>query len=178
MNRMGKVPAGLRLIRPCGEYLDSYKEAVKEERRLRPDQEESFSDPDIVLQKAADYENGRNLKPGYVRMTMLWLVRDDRFIGEVGIRHELTPALTQYAGHIGYGIRPSEEGKGYGTIQLAMALQFCREELHLTRVLITCDDDNQASARVIEKNGGVLENKVINELDRGAVLTRRYWISL
>lgn len=56
-----------------------------------------------------------------------------------------------------------------------MTLRFCKDELGLCRVLITCDDDNAGSAKVIKSNGGVLENKVENYLDRGAVVTRRYW---
>lgn len=59
-----------------------------------------------------------------------------------------------------------------------MALEFCRNELKLSRVLITCDDENIASRTVIEKNGGQLENIVENIVDRGTVNTRRYWIHL
>ncbi len=55
-----------------------------------------------------------------------------------------------------------------------MILQFREEEMGLEKALITCDDDNA----VIRKNGGVLENKVINHIDRDVVTTRRYWIAL
>jgi len=41
---------------------------------------------------------------------------------------------------------------------LAEALRLARTELELSRVLVTCDDDNIASIRVIEKNGGVLDS--------------------
>ncbi len=61
---------------------------------------------------------------------------------------------------------------------LAMVLRFCREEMGLNQVLITCDDDNIGSIKVIEHNGGVLQNKVVNRLQRGVVTTRRYWITL
>jgi len=44
--------------------------------------------------------------------------------------------------------------------------------------LITCDDDNIGSIKVIENNGGILENKVKNSLARGNVATRRYWINI
>jgi predicted acetyltransferase len=39
---------------------------------------------------------------------------------------------------------------------------------------VTCDDSNLASARVIEKAGGVLADKRDTELGH----TRRYWITL
>ena len=164
------------LIRPKEKYLSSYAEAVEEDAVCRPDAEQIFGNPATIIETAANYEHGIDLKPGYVRETKLWLIDNEKFIGEVGIRHELTPALFQYGGHIGYEIRWSESQKGYGTIMLAMALQFCKEEMGLDKVLITCDDDNIGSIKVIENNGGILENKVINPLDRGVVTTRRYWI--
>ena len=68
--------------------------------------------------------------------------------------------------------------KGYGTKMLSMALAYCKETLNLNKVLITCDDDNIGSIKVIENNGGILENKVKNSLSRGNVITRRYWINL
>jgi len=40
-------------------------------------------------------------------------------------------------------------------------------------VLATCDEDNDASARVITRCGGVLENAVNPE---GGARKRRYWI--
>ena len=75
------------------------------------------------------------------------------------------------AGHIGCGIRPSERGKGIGTQMLALAIEKSKK-LGINRILICCDKENIASARTIIKNGGVLENEVIDE----GVLVQRYWI--
>ena len=137
-----------------------------------------FGNPDDILEKSYNYENGINLKPGYVKATTFWLVDEHHFIGEIGIRHELTPLLFQYGGNIGYEIRFSECHKGFGSKMLSMVLPYCKNTLNLKRVLITCDDDNIGSQKVIENNGGKLENKVINTIDRGTVLTTRYWIAL
>lgn len=49
-------------------------------------------------------------------------------------------------------------------------------ELGLERVLITCDESNVASIRVIEKNGGVLSDT--REMGPGRPRKRRYWITL
>ncbi len=95
------------------------------------------------------------------------------FVGAVNIRHYLSEGLLLSGGHIGDGIRPSERGKGLGTRMIALALDKCRE-LGIGRVLMCCDPDNFASARTIEKNGGVLENVV----DDGGELVKRYWITL
>jgi len=174
----GKEATRVELIRPTEQYLDSYREAVAEDAAHRPHAERIFRDPETVVARSRAAERGLGLRPGYVPVTVFWLVDGGRFLGQIDIRHALTPALLRYGGHIGYEVRWSACGQGCGTRMPALALPFCREELELTRVLITCDDDNYASARVIEKNGGVLENKVVNHLDRGTVTTRRYWIAL
>jgi predicted acetyltransferase len=168
----------MQLIRPAKEYIKSYTEAIEEDVLHRPESERSFSDPATIIDKAYKFEQGIDLKPGYVKSTTFWLVDKGIFIGEIRIRHELTPQLLKFGGHIGYEVRWSEINKGYATKMLSMALPYCRDILKLSRVLITCDDNNIASAKVIEKNGGVLENKVINHLERGSVTTRRYWIEL
>ena len=95
------------------------------------------------------------------------------FVGAVNIRHYLSEGLLLSGGHIGDGIRPSERGKGLGTRMIALALDKCRE-LGIERVLMCCDSDNFASARTIEKNGGVLENVVGD----GGAPVKRYWITL
>ena len=92
-------------------------------------------------------------------------------LGAVDIRHELTEGLLQWGGHIGYGVRPSRRRQGYGQEMLRQALPLAKS-LGLSRVLVTCRDENTASARVIEKNGGKFEDKRKN----GEALYRRYWI--
>ncbi|MBQ7307341.1 MAG: GNAT family N-acetyltransferase, partial [Clostridia bacterium] len=75
----------------------------------------------------------------------------------------------------GYGIRPKFHGKGYGTLMLKMALEESKK-LGLDKVLVTCVDENIASSRVIEKNGGILENKILLPSDNKTY--RRYWIEI
>ena len=89
-----------------------------------------------------------------------YVMKDDkgRIIGMSSLRHRLTDELLVSGGNIGYGIRPSERNKGYGTKQLALVLEKCRE-LGFEKVLVTCDGDNIASAKVAENNGGVLWTK-------------------
>ena len=128
------------------------------------------------VQKFLDYAQGKNLPEGWVTDSTLWLVKDDKTVlGRTSIRHRLTPTLEEKGGHIGYYIRPSERGKGYGILILALTLEKARE-LCLERVLVTCDDDNTASAKIIEKNGGKLADKIVPQADNK--LTRRYWIEL
>ncbi len=95
------------------------------------------------------------------------------FVGAVNIRLRLSERLLRDGGHIGDGIRPSERGKGFGTEAVRLALAECRRR-GILRVLMVCDRDNRASARTIEKNGGILENEIM--MEDGPV--RRYWIDL
>ena len=125
------------------------------------------------------YMNGIYIPPERVPSSMLWLVNDDEFIGCTDIRHNLTDRLLLSDGHIGYEVRCSKWNNGYGTKLLAMSLKYAKENFHFDRVLVTCDEDNIASARVIEKNGGVLENTVETIDDDGKKhMTKRYWIDL
>src|SRR6185503_15708940 len=100
--------------------------------------------------------------------------RGSRIVGRVSIRHELNEFLMRIGGHIGYTVVPEFRRRGYATEMLRQSLAISRQRFGLTRVLVTCDDDNVGSIRTIEKNGGVLENIVTGpDLDTPK---RRYWI--
>ena len=168
----------MKLIYPSEKYLKSYQEAFEEYKNHGVD---TYAFTDInqvdVVKKCYNYRNGINLMPNRVAQTTYWLVEGDRFIGEIGIRHKLNESLMNYGGHIGYGIRYSCWGKGYGTKMLSLALKKAKR-MGLDKVLITCNDDNYASAKVIENNNGNLENIVTNTIDGKTIQTRRYWIEL
>ncbi len=117
---------------------------------------------------------GVDLAPGRVPATMLFGVVGDEVVGRVHVRHALTPYLLEVGGHVGYGVRPAHRRRGYATQLLRAGLNLLRE-VGVPRVLVTCDDDNLASAATIERNGGVLEKVVPVE---GETPKRRYWIDL
>lgn len=99
---------------------------------------------------------GLDLKPHWVPQTKYWLVVDGRPVGIGKLRHYLNENLRKEGGHIGYCIRPSARGKGYGNILLAEMLKKAAER-HIPKALVTCNEGNRASRRVIEYNGGKLE---------------------
>ena len=100
---------------------------------------------------------------------------DDRVVGLIQIRRLLNEYLEQYAGHIGYCVRPGERRKGYATQMLSLALPKCRR-LGVYDVLVCCLADNEASRRTILNNGGVFESKVFEPSD--SLWIERYWIHL
>jgi predicted acetyltransferase len=156
------------------EYLD-YLSQSKTTSPGRPyPYQEAIDDFSTFLRKSDDLANGINLAEGMVPMTTFWLVREDkRILGHSHLRHRLTPALEKEGGHIGYSIRPSERRKGYGTLILALTLEKAFER-GIARVLVTCDTDNIPSAKIIQKNGGILENETLS--DRSGKMISRYWI--
>jgi predicted acetyltransferase len=130
----------------------------------------------VFLHEVENMAKGRNLPSGIVPMTTYWLVAAGTMIlGESRLRHRLTPSLSVEGGHIGYAIRPSARGKGYGTQILALTLVKVRA-MGLERVMVTCDMDNIPSARIIEKNGGVLSGQAISPHSGKQV--SQYWIQL
>ena len=167
----------IKLIIPNEAYLRSYTDAFNEYAENHVSTY-SFTDPSScdIFEKFDNYRNARNLRPDRVGEDKYWLVEDENayFIGEVAIRHELNDALRRRGGHIGYGVRCTEWNRGYGTRLLALALEKAKE-MRISPVLVTCNDDNLASARVIEKNGFTLEDKVPFLQDGKCILTRRYW---
>lgn len=111
---------------------------------------------------------------GLVPATQFVAVSDDgRIVGMIDLRHRLNAYLAEFGGHIGYSVRPSERRKGYATCILALVLQEARK-LQLSRVLVTCDEGNEASRLVIERNGGCFERKAQD----GDEIVLRYWINI
>ena len=114
---------------------------------------------------------GTNLKEGRVPSTFLIAENDGNLVGRTSIRHELNDYLLSVGGHIGYGVRPSYRRQGFATEILRQSLVLIHG-LGVTKILVTCDDDNLGSIKVIESQGGILENKVEFE----GTVKRRYWI--
>lgn len=166
----------MKLIEPCEQYLSSYMDALRE---YEAHHVSTYFFTDAykcnIFEKFHNYRTESNLPPNRVGSHFYWLVdeENDTFIGEISIRHRLTEALERYGGHIGYGVRYSCWNKGYGTEMLRLALEKAKG-LGLSRILITCDDDNPASARVMEHNGFVLKDKIPNCIDGQDIITRRY----
>ena len=173
----------IQFVAPAEEFRDAIVAYIEEFR----DVGESFwqQHRDEVLNDFAGFLNRHgpgsldgDLPDGLVPQTQYWLICGGRLVGTVRIRHRLDEFLLYEGGQIGYDVSPSQRGCGLGCRLLARALDEARR-LGLERVLVTCDSDNIASARLIEKSGGVLEDEVPSKLpEKAGKKVRRYWINL
>lgn len=163
------------LTRPRERWKDSYIEAVyeyiREKRTVNWHPEILRTRFDEYLKVVAQMET--DPLAGMAPASLFWLIAARHgYIGDVDVRHCLTDSLRRFGGHIGYKIRPSRRRRGYGALICRLGIERARL-LGIGDILITCDDDNIGSAKIIEANGGVLQDRIDN---KRATLTRRYWI--
>jgi predicted acetyltransferase len=117
--------------------------------------------------------DGTAVPEGLVPSTFLLAEDDGALIGRLSVRFELNDVLAAEGGHIGYAVVPAFRRRGYATELMRRAVTIAREG-GVERILVFCDDDNLASATVIERAGGVLASVVAKP--EGGPPLRRYWI--
>jgi predicted acetyltransferase len=185
----------LFLAKPQMIYHEAFIEAVKELQALENDHyyvERNLDLKDLVqkeyfaayLKDLEKQEAGIDLPANRVAQTIYWLMEKQEggqisCLGRVAIRHRLTEYLRRIGGHVGYVIRPSARKQGYGAKLLALTLEKISQEqprLDDNRVLLTCDETNLGSKKIIEKNNGVLT--AINEQKPPLPRKLLYWIEL
>jgi predicted acetyltransferase len=170
----------LQLIEPTVDLRDSWMESAKEWGDTHQDGSGLWEADDLsTVEGFAAWtqrlreQSSLPVTAERVPATYWWIVDNNTFLGAITLRHVLNDKLLEGGGHIGYGVRPSARGRGVATWALSAVLDQARTH-GINRVLVTCDEDNVASARTIERNGGVLEDIRDTWLGR----TRRYWIEL
>lgn len=172
----------LQLLEPADWMRAEYLAYIAEFRAMgaanhQHRREQAICDFPGMLQAMQDHAGGRNLAGDHVPQTDYWLFCGERLVATCRLRHRLNEHLAQHGGHIGYDVRPSEWRKGYATRMLALVVEKARE-MGLERVMLTCDKENVASARTIQKNGGKLDREYWWEEKGEKVLIQNYWIEL
>lgn len=175
-----KGVVGMKLIKLTSNYKCEWESLISEfeenEEKLTPIAMKGYANTfEEFLIEANNNSKGINLQNGIVPSDIYFLVDENSkyLIGTIDVRHYLNEYLSEYGGHIGYGIRPSERQKRYVTKMMALALEKCKKMGSL-KVLITCFKSNIASANTIIKNSGILENEVIED----GKIKQRYWVKL
>lgn len=169
----------IHLVSPSERLRESFLSGLREFRSeglawwLEGDIE--IAEQDFAAFVARKLADAQRRSETVVPKTHLWAVAQEQFVGRISIHHALNDALRVAGGHIGYDTVPSFRRRGVATEMLRQALPVARA-LGLTEVLLTCDDTNAASIRVIETNGGSLRET--RSLDRHKPPKRYYSISL
>jgi len=156
------------------QWLAYIREFILDDPSAAPLDFQVDMDYEVWLTKVQNEHAGINLEPGRVPVSVYFLMKKQRILGHLSIRHSIaTEFLSNYGGHIGYGVRPSERRKGYARLMLKMGLEKCRD-LGLEQVMVTCKQSNIGSIKVIEKNGGILTKENLNPQNNE--IFRVYWI--
>lgn len=159
----------MKLILPNLKYKESYEELIKSARKYGDYQElgnalikdnETFKD---MLIRLNNRRKGKNIAKRDVPATIYWIIDNDKVVGTIDLRHKLNKDYFERLGHIAYYIKPEDRNKGYATKALAIAKRKYFNK-YFSKILITCFKDNIASAKVIKKNGGILEKNCIDSI--------------
>jgi predicted acetyltransferase len=167
------------VIRPMAPGRDSEFEEMLEEFRAAGETDVYKGHQSIAWQGYAAYYEllakmrlGGYPTPDIVAMDSYFIEVNGRMAGELFIRRRLSPRLENIGGHVGYKVRPSCRNKGVATAALRLALGKLRA-MGIEHALVTCKVTNGASAKVIQKCGGVRTSDVQLE---GRV-EQRYWVA-
>jgi predicted acetyltransferase len=156
-------------------FLAGLREFHQEGRMLQYNFQIVSQDFERFLYHLRTQQDRTKLASHVIPQSHFWLIDDNEFIGILSLRRGPDDTFIKISGHVGYQVRPLKRRHGYGKELLRYGLQKAKD-LGFTRVLLTCDEDNIASKKVIESNGGQFENAIL--VDGAPVKKLRYWIDL
>lgn len=153
----------LFLVEPNKKYEKSFKKYVMAYKETNDEfyyniYKKALDSFDEYIKDLSNYSKGINVSEGWVPFSTFWLINHDEVIGVARVRHK----EIGHAGHMGADISPYHRNKGYGTETLALSLEKAKE-IGLKEVIVTCNINNSASKKVIEKNNGKLLEVISHE---------------
>lgn len=155
-----------KLIKPSIEYRESFLQALQAykgegycQHLCVREVRDNFSEivANLANDRAYHYRNFDDWVEA-VPETVLWLVKDQEYIGNVVVRHRLNWHLEKWGGHIAFIIRPNKRDMGYGHKILLKAIP-CANRLGIERALLTVDPKNKRALHIIKKSGAVFEDE-------------------
>ena len=166
------------LTTPKIEYEQSYRSYIEElgdAERYPFTLDFEFDDFAALVARLNNCSLGIGVPEGWVPHTTYWLIEHGEIVGVSSLRHRMTDKLRRAGGHIGFGVRPSAQGRGIAKELLKQTLNQARQR-GLSAVLVICLKENAASAKVIQVNGGIIESEYTVPEYPG--ILQRYVISL
>jgi predicted acetyltransferase len=151
------------LAEPNKEFQKSFERYVLAYRDTKDDHyfdiyKNGLENFDEYLNTLCNLSKGIDVPKGWVATSTFWLIDDNEVVGVVRIRHQEVST----AGHIGYDISPSFRNKGYGSQILKLALKNALK-LGILEAVVTCEVNNIASKKIIEKNNGKFLGTIFDE---------------
>jgi len=83
-------------------------------------------------------------------------VEHDEILGAIRFRHHTNEYIENVIGHVGYETKPTARGKGVARLMLS----WVQKNILKSDAIVTCEADNIASKKVIERSGGVYLNQI------------------
>lgn len=125
--------------------------------------------------KTEDEEYAKSVGRCQGKTFLLIRENDNKLVGTINVRWNLSEEMLQFGGHIGYGIRPTERRKGYNKINLYLGMIEAKK-VGLEKVMLDCDVNNLGSDKTLKALGGKLERTEIDPSD--GILTNVYWFDV
>ena len=145
----------MKLVKPDKKYLQSYLDGCTKmwghihDNYIIHNPDEFNEWKNCIFEDYENNANGKNLPEGYIPHVTYWVIEDEKYIGTVDIRLQLSPKLYEYGGVCGVVILPECRGKGNG-IKLAKPSFKKMKELNIVPIVLTCEEDNEPSKRTLE----------------------------
>ncbi|MDD1826065.1 GNAT family N-acetyltransferase [Photobacterium sp. ZSDE20] len=121
---------------------------------------------DAYLERRIAYSKGECLPEGWTPASTYFCIESDQILGVIRVRHGTSEYIHDVIGHIGYETLPQARGRGIASHMLS----WVQRHILIESAIITCDCDNVASQKVIEKSGGQFLNTFYSEQDKQEVL--------
>ena len=83
-------------------------------------------------------------------MQFYLLLDKNQLIGYLELRFSQNDFNKEYAGHLGYAIRPSKRRLGYGLQALKKGIQELKKK-KVKPIILTCDQDHQVSMKMFDQ---------------------------
>jgi len=173
----------LKLIKRCPEFVPGYKDYCQEffDHQVKffvPTDPQKIDDTWFERTKSWYDRKEAGEIAGQPRSLHFWAVDGETFVGEFQLRTELTPAVIRGIGSIGFAVRVSLQGQGYGSEILRQGLEIAKEQ-GLDKVLFNVNEANAVSCHLCEKVGAKLLDSIpAFSKAEGQYQMRQYWLAL